>query len=99
MSRVVSCGRTERRAGLMKLVVAFRHFANAPKTLIVYTVKPRYSATYFTAVFGGTTKYVIQGISVRRLTCAVIKGGAISVADYVCNFFLNNASISNVDTY
>ena len=30
-SRVFTCGRTERRTDMTKLVVAFRNFANAPK--------------------------------------------------------------------
>jgi hypothetical protein len=29
-SRVVSCGRTDRRTDITKLIVAFRNFANAP---------------------------------------------------------------------
>jgi len=30
-SRVVPCGRTDRRIDMIKLTVAFRNFANAPK--------------------------------------------------------------------
>ena len=30
-SRVVPCGRTDRRTNLTKLIVAFRNFENAPK--------------------------------------------------------------------
>jgi hypothetical protein len=30
-SRVVQCGQTDGQTGIMKLIVAFRNFANAPK--------------------------------------------------------------------
>jgi hypothetical protein len=32
-SRVVPCGRTDRRTDMTKLIVAFRNFADAPKTI------------------------------------------------------------------
>jgi hypothetical protein len=34
-SRVVPCGRMDRRTDMMKLIVAFRNFSNMPKKLIV----------------------------------------------------------------
>jgi len=33
-SRVVPCGRTDRRTDMTKPIVAFRNFANAPKTCL-----------------------------------------------------------------
>ena len=33
-SRVVPCGRTDRRTDMTKLVVAFRNFANAPEKIL-----------------------------------------------------------------
>jgi len=33
-NRAVACGRTDRQAGMMKLTVACRNFANAPENTV-----------------------------------------------------------------
>jgi hypothetical protein len=62
-SRVVACGRADRRTDITKLIIAFRNFANALKNVYLHCIKDVYEKN---CVIGNSAKCVRTLICLQR---------------------------------